>query len=103
MFNDIGPLELVALAVLAVILVGPDKLPTMVSDTARVLRKVREFSQSAQASLRDELPSEFEDLSLEGLHPKALVSKYLLDDESLALDKLAADQDVEKEAPPARR
>jgi sec-independent protein translocase protein TatB len=51
MFSDIGPLEVVTLIVLAVILVGPDKLPKMVSDTVRSLRKLREFSQSAQASI----------------------------------------------------
>ncbi|MET8331428.1 hypothetical protein [Streptomyces sp. NPDC005181] len=72
MFADIGPLEVVTLIVLAVILVGPDKLPKMVSDTVRTLRKVRELSQSTQASIRDELPPELQNLTLEDLNPKAL-------------------------------
>ncbi|GAA3797445.1 Sec-independent protein translocase subunit TatB [Streptomyces chiangmaiensis] len=98
MFNDIGPLEVVTLALLAAILVGPDKLPKMVSDTARALRKVRQISQSAQASIRDELPPELKDLNLEDLNPKTLVTRHLLNDASLSFDKLAADLDLEGEA-----
>ncbi|KOV51093.1 hypothetical protein ADL00_41965 [Streptomyces sp. AS58] len=99
MFNDIGPLEVVTLVVLAVIVVGPDKLPKLVSDAARVLRRVRQLSHSAQASIRDELPPELKDLNLEDLNPKTLVSKHLLHDESLSLDKLTADLDPIGETP----
>ncbi|MGY5035279.1 sec-independent translocase [Streptomyces sp. 900116325] len=91
MFSDIGPLEVVTLIVLAVILVGPDKLPKMVSDTVRILRKLREFSQSAQASIRDELPAELKDLNLDDLNPKTFMAKNLLGDQSLGLGDLAAD------------
>ncbi|MFD3492570.1 Sec-independent protein translocase subunit TatB [Streptomyces sp. NPDC058690] len=90
MFSDIGPLEFVTLLVLAVILVGPDKLPKMVSDTVRTLRKLREFSQSAQASIRDELPAGLKDLNLEDLNPKTFVAKNLLDGQSLGLGDLTA-------------
>jgi sec-independent protein translocase protein TatB len=99
MFSDIGPLEVVTLIVLALILVGPDKLPKMVSDTARTLRKLRELSQSAQASIRDQLPSELQDLNLEDLNPKALVAKNLPSAESLNMTGLAADFDLEGEPP----
>ncbi|MFB6710013.1 Sec-independent protein translocase TatB [Streptomyces sp. NPDC056333] len=91
MFSDIGPLEVVTLIVLAVILVGPDKLPKMVSDTVRILRKLREFSQSAQASVRDELPAELKDLNLDDLNPKTFMAKNLLGDQSLGLGDLTAD------------
>lgn len=91
MFSDIGPLEVVTLIVLAVILVGPDKLPKMVSDTVRILRKLREFSQSAQASIRDELPAELKDLNLDDLNPKTFMAKNLLGEQSLGLGDLTAD------------
>lgn len=78
MFSDIGPLEVVTLVVLAVILVGPDRLPKMVSDTVRTLRKLRELSQSAQASIREELPPEFKELAFENLSPKAFMTGSLL-------------------------
>ena len=49
MFNDIGPLELVTLVVLAVLVFGPDKLPKIIQDVTRTIRKIREFSDSAKA------------------------------------------------------
>ncbi|MFG3662581.1 hypothetical protein ACGF8A_34445, partial [Streptomyces sp. NPDC047706] len=71
----------------------------LVSDAARVLRRVRQLSHSAQASIRDELPPELKDLNLKDLNPKTLVSKHLLHDESLSLDKLTADLDPAAETP----
>ncbi|MFD8073133.1 Sec-independent protein translocase TatB [Streptomyces sp. NPDC059718] len=88
MFADIGPLEVATLIVLAVVLVGPDKLPKMVSDAMRTLRKIRELSQNAQASIRKELPPELKDLNLEDLNPKALVARSL-GAENLYLTELA--------------
>ncbi|MEU9754904.1 twin-arginine translocase TatA/TatE family subunit, partial [Streptomyces althioticus] len=35
MFNDIGPLELVTLIVLAVLIFGPEKLPKVIQDVTR--------------------------------------------------------------------
>ncbi|MER5600948.1 Sec-independent protein translocase subunit TatB [Streptomyces sp. NPDC002265] len=93
MLFDIGPLEVATLMVLAVVLVGPDKLPKMVSDIARILRKVREVSRSAQASIRSELPPELADLALEDLNPRTLVAKNLLGGEDLNPAESAADAD----------
>jgi sec-independent protein translocase protein TatB len=91
MFSDIGPLEVVTLVVLAVILVGPEKLPKMVSDTVRAVRKLREFAHSAQEGIRSELPAELQDLTFEDLNPKAFVTKNLLGDQGLDLNSLTAD------------
>lgn len=93
MFSDIGPLEVVTLVVLAVILVGPDRLPKMVSDTVRTLRKLRELSQSAQASIREELPPEFKELAFENLSPKAFMTGSLLAGQGLDPGDLLADPD----------
>jgi hypothetical protein len=38
-FNDIGALELVTLVVLAVLIFGPDKLPKVIQDVSRFVRK----------------------------------------------------------------
>ncbi|MFJ5219991.1 Sec-independent protein translocase subunit TatB [Streptomyces sp. NPDC088354] len=99
MFFDIGPLEFVTLIVLAIILIGPDKLPKMVSDATRALRRIRELSQSAQASIRSELPPELQDLRIEDLNPKTLVRKNLLTVEALDLATALSDFDLEEEPP----
>ncbi|WP_329136149.1 sec-independent translocase [Streptomyces sp. NBC_01476] len=81
MFFDIGPLELVALVVLAVLVFGPDKLPKVIQDVMQFIRKVREFSDSAKEDIRRELGPEFKDFEFEDLNPKTFIRKNLLEGE----------------------
>ena len=78
-FFDIGPFEMVALVVLAVVIFGPDKLPKVISEVMGFIRKVREFSDSAKADIRQELGPEFQDLDFSDLTPRGFVKKNLLD------------------------
>lgn len=75
----IGTPELIALAVLAMIVVGPEKLPRYAAEAARVLHRLRAAANSARADVRRELGPGFEDLSLRDLTPRNLVAKHLLD------------------------
>jgi len=77
-FLDISPLELIALMALAVMLFGPDKLPSAVQGVARTLKQCREFTRNAQNDLKKELGPEFQDLELTDLHPKNFVRKHVL-------------------------
>ncbi|MFV5992918.1 sec-independent translocase [Streptomyces sp. NPDC056231] len=88
MFFDMGPLEVVTLAILAVLLFGPDKLPEIIQNVVGFLRKVREFSDSAKEEIRSELGPEFRDFEFEDLHPKTFVRKHVLDGDSLGLDEI---------------
>lgn len=83
MFNDIGALELVTLVVLAVLVFGPDKLPKVVQDVSRFIRKIREFSDSAKHDIRNELGPEFKDFEFEDLNPKAFIRKQLNENDDL--------------------
>ncbi|NGO49405.1 sec-independent translocase [Streptomyces ureilyticus] len=96
MFNDIGPLELVALVVLAVLVFGPEKLPKMIQDVTRTIRKIREFSESAKADIRDELGPEFKDFEFEDLNPKTFIRKQL-DNDELGLKEIRNGFDLKKE------
>lgn len=80
-FFDIGPLELVALVVLAVLVFGPDKLPKVIQDTMAFIRKVRAFSDSAKEDIRRELGPEFKDFEFEDLNPKTFIRKNLMNGE----------------------
>ncbi|WP_326601065.1 Sec-independent protein translocase TatB [Streptomyces sp. NBC_01800] len=77
MFFDMGPLEMLAVFVIAVVVLGPEKLPKAISDVSALIRKFRAFSDSAQADIRTELGPEFSDLRLSDLHPRALAEKAL--------------------------
>jgi sec-independent protein translocase protein TatB len=97
-FSDIGALELVALVVLAVLVFGPDKLPKVIQDVSRFIRKVREFSDSAKQDIRSELGPEFKDFEFEDLNPKTFLRKQLESNEDLKeLKELRGSFDLKKE------
>ncbi|MCX4511130.1 Sec-independent protein translocase protein TatB [Streptomyces sp. NBC_01619] len=82
MFFDIGPLEMVTIFVIAIVVLGPEKLPKAISEISAFTRKVRSFSDSAQADIRKELGPELADLQqrslqLRDLHPQALAQQAL--------------------------
>ncbi|GGV44329.1 sec-independent protein translocase protein TatB [Streptomyces longisporoflavus] len=96
MFSDIGPLEVVALVILAVLVFGPDKLPKLIQDASRTIRKIREFSDSAKADIRSELGPEFKDFEFEDLNPKTFIRKQL-DNDELGLKEIRNGFDLKKE------
>ncbi|MBW8736165.1 MAG: Sec-independent protein translocase subunit TatB [Streptomyces turgidiscabies] len=96
MFNDIGPLELVTLVLLAVLVFGPEKLPKMIQDVTRTIRKIREFSDSAKLDIRQELGPEFKDFEFEDLNPKTFIRKQL-DNDELGLKEIRNGFDLKKE------
>ncbi|MEI6866921.1 MAG: sec-independent translocase [Actinomycetes bacterium] len=78
MFN-IGAEKFLTLAVLAMILIGPDKLPHFAVEAAKFLKKLRTLSQSATAELRSNLGPGYEDLQVTDLNPKKFIQKHLTD------------------------
>jgi sec-independent protein translocase protein TatB len=73
----IGGGEFIAIALLAAILVGPDKLPQLTADSAKFIRKIRDLAQGATKDLRENLGPGYEDLTVSDLHPKKFISKHL--------------------------
>ncbi|MFF5103004.1 sec-independent translocase [Streptomyces sp. NPDC000134] len=96
MFNDIGPLELVTLIVLAVLVFGPDKLPKVIQDVTRTIRKIRQFSESAKQDIRQELGPEFKDFEFEDLNPRTFIRKQL-DNDDLGFKEIRNGFDLKKE------
>lgn len=88
MFN-VGPMEIFVLAVVGIIVVGPDKLPGLAKDAARMLRTLRDMAQGARTQLRDELGPEFADVDLRNLNPRTALKRAVLGDEELNFDKLS--------------
>ena len=85
MFFDIGAGELFGLAILAMLLVGPERLPKIAVDAAQRVKKARGLATKATAELRENLGPGFEDLQPKDLNPKTFVKKQiseLLDEET---------------------
>lgn len=83
MFN-IGPLELGVLALVGLIVLGPDKLPDLARDAARMLRTLRDMATGAREQLKEELGPEFADLDLRSLNPRTVVQRAVLGDTDLS-------------------
>ena len=77
MFFDFGAGEVFGLALLAIILVGPDRLPSLASDAAKLVKKIKALSQTATSELRQNLGPGFEDLKPSDLHPKKFIKKHI--------------------------
>lgn len=84
MFN-IGPMELIVLAVVGLIVLGPDRLPDLAKDAARMIRTLRDLATGARTQLRDELGPEFADVDLRNLNPRTAISRALLGDDAESL------------------
>jgi sec-independent protein translocase protein TatB len=77
MFFDFGAGELIGLAILGMILVGPDKLPGLAVQAAKLLKKARSLATNATNELKENLGPGFEDLKPADLNPKTFVKKQI--------------------------
>ncbi|MGB7961409.1 MAG: sec-independent translocase [Propionicimonas sp.] len=77
---DFNGSEIVVLAVLAVIIFGPEKLPDLARKTARVFQYLRGIANDARGQLRAELGPEYSDISLSDLNPRNLGQRLLGED-----------------------
>ena len=78
MFN-IGGGEILALLVIGMILIGPDRLPNMAADAAKLLIKLRNLAQNETNEIKENLGPGYEDLQVTDLHPKTLIKKHIGD------------------------
>lgn len=74
-------MELLVLAVVGLIVLGPDRLPGLAKDAARMIRTLRDLAQGARTQLRDELGPEFADIDLRNLNPRTALQRVVLGDD----------------------
>ena len=77
---DLSIWKLLVLAVIALVIFGPNELPKIASQAGRALRDLRRIAEGAKNDLREGLGPEFADFDIEDLNPKRFVQKHLLDD-----------------------
>jgi sec-independent protein translocase protein TatB len=91
MFFDFGAGEIIGLLVLAVILIGPERLPHFAVDAAKFVKRVREIATTATNELKENLGPGFEDLTPTDLNPKTFLKRQLdsvLDDSDQSQPKI---------------
>ena len=76
---DVGLLELAVIALVAVMVFGPERLPVMAKQAGIMLRKARAMANAARDELRTELGPEYSDLELRDLDPRNIVRKHIIE------------------------
>ncbi|MBS44763.1 MAG: translocase [Nocardioides sp.] len=89
----IGLPELAVIALVAVVVFGPDKLPDVARQAGAMLRRAKRFADAARDDLREELGPEYADLELRDLDPRTIVRKHIIE----------AMEDGDEDAAPRRR
>jgi len=109
MFN-IGPMELLVLALVGMVVLGPDRLPGIVRDATRMLRQLRDMATGARNQLKNELGPEFSDVDLQALrdlrslNPRTAIQRAILGgDEDEAPPSAAAPEPSEPPRPAAQQ
>jgi len=77
---DLSISKLLILAVIALVIFGPNELPKIAGQAGRALRDLRKIAEGAKNDLREGLGPEFADFEIEDLNPKRFVQKHFLDD-----------------------
>jgi sec-independent protein translocase protein TatB len=80
--------ELVILALIAVIVLGPERLPEYAAQLARFVKQVRRMAAGAKEQLREEVGDEIVDMDWRKLDPRQydprrIIKEALLDDDEL--------------------
>ncbi|MFD1826021.1 MULTISPECIES: sec-independent translocase [Mumia] len=84
MFSDIGVAEILVIAIVAIVVFGPDRLPDFARQLGRFVRTVRQMADNAKSDLQREMGDDFTTLrdELKGLDPREMVKGAVDDDES---------------------
>jgi sec-independent protein translocase protein TatB len=77
---DLSVGKLLVLAVIAIIVFGPERLPKVAAQAGRALRELRRMAEGATNDLREGLGPEFSDFDVSDLDPRNFMRKHLLDD-----------------------
>ena len=77
--------KLFVIGLIAIIILGPDRLPYYASQLARFVRWVRDFANTANERVRDEMGPEYDDVDWKKLDPRQydprrIIREALLDD-----------------------
>lgn len=100
---DIGIGEILIMAVVGLLIFGPERLPKAAADAAKWLKQIRTMASGARQDLADSAGIDIADTvqtvkSLKEFHPRTIAANLLKDDE----DEPAKALPTEGEPPPSR-
>ncbi|MDO3395754.1 MULTISPECIES: sec-independent translocase [Nocardioides] len=94
----IGLAELAVIALVAIVVFGPDKVPDLARQAGQWLKMAKKFANNARDELRTELGPEYADLELRDLDPRTIVRKHIIE----AMEDADDEEEREQRRPGAR-
>jgi len=87
--------KILIIGIIAVFLLGPDKLPHYAAQFGRLVRQLRDMANGAKDRMRDEMGPEFEELDWKKLDPRQydprrIIREALLEDDEPTIAPPAA-------------
>jgi sec-independent protein translocase protein TatB len=79
-FFDGDVAKLLVLGVIALLVFGPERLPSIAAQAGRALRELRRMAEGAKSELQEHLGPEFSQFDVADLNPKHFVRKHLMDE-----------------------
>jgi len=76
---DLSITKILVLALIGLVIFGPEQLPKMAAQAGQALRNLRRLADNARADLSESLGPEFRNFDFNDLNPKAFVRKHLID------------------------
>ncbi|WP_406829818.1 preprotein translocase subunit TatA [Pedococcus sp. KACC 23699] len=67
---DINGWEFIALIVLAVVILGPERLPEYAAKLGQLVRQARSMAEGAKGQLREQMGPEFDDINWKQYDPR---------------------------------
>lgn len=92
MFTNVGWVELLVLGVVALVVIGPERLPQALRWVSGAIKDVKRFAASAQQQISEDFGADLDTIKeplqqineLRSMNPRSVVTKHLLDgDDSL--------------------
>jgi sec-independent protein translocase protein TatB len=93
MFDSIGWGELLIVALAGLFIFGPERLPSVATDAAEALKRVRSMINGVRVQVEESLGDDFadlRDLDLRRYRPKTLLRGQLFGDDSSDLPPIAS-------------
>jgi sec-independent protein translocase protein TatB len=78
--------KLFLIGLVAVFVVGPDKLPAYAAQLARLVKRLRDLARGAETRIRDEMGEEFADFDIKKLDPRQYNPRKIIRDALLEED-----------------
>lgn len=100
MFFGLDPEKLILIAVIAAVVIGPERLPRLAQQASRFVARARVWATAAKSRVKDEMGDDVDwrQLDPRQYDPRRIVRQALLDESPVSLDRHSTPPPIKPEA-----